>query len=50
MNINQVRVLAVDADPSGEGHLRSKLEKIQGIEIVGIAHSQRMALNLVEST
>jgi len=50
LNINQVRVLAVDADPSGEGHLRSKLEKIQDIEIVGIAHSQRMALNLVEST
>jgi DNA-binding NarL/FixJ family response regulator len=47
---NQIRLLVVDADPSGEGHLRSKLEAIQIVEIVGVAHSQRMALNQVETT
>ena len=50
MSSNLIRVLVVDADPSAEGHLRSKLEGIQGIEIVGIAHSQQMALNQVKST
>jgi DNA-binding NarL/FixJ family response regulator len=50
LNSNQIRVLVVDADTSGEGHLRSKLEAIPGIEIVGISHSQRMALNQVETT
>ena len=50
MNSNQIRLLVVDADPSGEGHLRSKLEGIRGVEIVGITHSQRMALNQVETT
>jgi len=49
LNSNQIRVLVVDADPSGEGHLRSKLGAIQIIDVVGIAHSQRMALNQVES-
>ena len=50
MNSKQIRVLVVDADTSGEGHLRSKLEVIPGIEIIGITHSQRMALNQVETT
>lgn len=50
MSSNLIRVLVVDADPSGEGYLRSKMEGIEGIEIVGIAHSQRMTLNQVEST
>jgi two-component system invasion response regulator UvrY len=50
LNSNQIRLLVVDADPSGEGYLRSKLEGIRGVEIVGIAHSQRMALNQVETT
>ena len=50
MASNQIRVLVVDADTSGEGHLRSKIEALRGIEIVGITHSQRMALNQVETT
>lgn len=50
MNSNLIRVLVVDADSSGEGYLHSMLEGIEGIEIVGIVHSQRMALTQVEST
>ena len=50
MNSNLIRVLVVDADPSGEGRLQSKFDGMKGLEIVGIVHSQRMALNQIEST
>lgn len=43
------RVLLVDADPSGGSDLRSQLEAIPGVEIMGIAHSQRAALTQVET-
>ena len=49
MNAKTIRVLVVDADPSGGDELRSLLDKIPELEIVGIAHSQRMALRQVES-
>jgi DNA-binding NarL/FixJ family response regulator len=43
-----IRVLVVDADPSGGHDLRSQLDQIPDVEIVGIAHSQRAALSQVE--
>lgn len=50
MNSPQIRLLIVDADPSsGEDALRSQVEQVPGVELVGIAHSQRMALNQIES-
>ena len=49
MNAKTIRVLVVDADPSGGDELRSLLGEIPEFEIVGIAHSQRMALRQVES-
>ena len=45
MNSKTIRVLVVDADPSGVGDLHSQLDQVPEIEIVGIAHSQRAALN-----
>ena len=40
MNSKSIRLLVVDGDPSGgEDALRSQLEAIPGVEIVGIAHS-----------
>lgn len=51
MNSKSIRVLVIDADPSGgEDALRSQLEAIPGVEIVGIAHSQPAAFNQVEKT
>ncbi|MFC2055105.1 response regulator transcription factor [Chloroflexota bacterium] len=50
MKSNQIRLLVVDADTSGEGQLRSKLDGVLGVEIVGITHSQRMALTQIETT
>jgi response regulator of citrate/malate metabolism len=51
MNSKSIRLLVVDGDPSGgEDALRSQLEAIPGVEIVGIAHSQRAALSQVETT
>ena len=44
-----LRVLVVDSDPSGGDVLHSQLEQVAGVEIVGIAHSQRTALNQVET-
>jgi hypothetical protein len=40
MNSKPIRVLGVDADPSGRHTLESQLKDIQGIEILGIGHSQ----------
>ena len=45
-----ISVLVVDANPSGEEDLRSQMDQIPEVEIVGIAHSQRAALTQVEST
>lgn len=50
MNSKTIRILIVDANPSGGGDLRSLIEQVPNIEIVGIAHSQRAAFNHVEST
>jgi DNA-binding NarL/FixJ family response regulator len=51
MNSKIIRLLIADADPSsGEDALRTQLDAIPGVELVGIAHSQRSALNQVEST
>jgi DNA-binding NarL/FixJ family response regulator len=50
MNTKTVRVLVVDADPSGEASIRALLGQVEGIEIVGIAHSKRAALKQVEET
>jgi DNA-binding NarL/FixJ family response regulator len=50
MNSKPIRVLGVDADPSGRHTLESQLKDIQGIEILGIEHSQRAVLNKIEST
>jgi chemotaxis response regulator CheB len=36
-----IRVLVVDANPSGEEDLHSQLDAVPGVEIVGAAHSQR---------
>jgi DNA-binding NarL/FixJ family response regulator len=49
MNSETIRVLLVDADPSGGQDLRSQLDEFPEVEIVGIAHSQRGALNQVET-
>ena len=49
MNSTSIRVLVVDADPSGMGDLHSQLDQVPEIDIVGIAHSQRAALNQVET-
>ena len=45
-----IRVLVADANPSGEEDLRSQMDQIPEVEIVGIAHSQRATLTQVEST
>jgi DNA-binding NarL/FixJ family response regulator len=50
MSATPVRVLLVDSDPSSEGHLRAKMAVMKGFEVVGIAHSQRMAMNLIKTT
>ena len=51
MNSKIIRVLVVDADPSSvEDALRLKLDRLPGVEVVGIAHSQRGALRQVDST
>ena len=51
MNSKTSRLLIDDADPSGgEDALRSQLDQVPGVELVGIAHSQRAALNQVETT
>lgn len=51
MNSKPVCVLVVDANPSGEsGAIHAALEQDPAVDIVGVAHSQRMGLNLVEST
>ena len=39
MNAKTIRVLVVDADPSGGDELRSLLDEIPGFEIVGYAVS-----------
>ena len=49
MNSITIRVLVVDADPSGVGDLHSRLNQVPEVEIVGIAHSQRAALTQVET-
>lgn len=51
MNSKIIRLLIVDADPIGvEDALRLKLDRLPGVELVGIAHSQRGALSQVDST
>jgi DNA-binding NarL/FixJ family response regulator len=51
MTSKTIHLLIVDADPSsGEDALRSRLDQVPGVELVGIAHSQRGALNQVETT
>ncbi len=45
-----VRVLVADANPSGDEDLRSQLEQVPDVEIVGIVHSQPAAFNQVEKT
>jgi len=45
-----VRVLVADANPSGGEDLRSELEQVPDVEVVGIVHSQRAASNQVETT
>ena len=51
MTSKTIRLLFVDADPSGcEAALRSQLDQVPGVELVGIAHSQRAALNQIETT
>jgi DNA-binding NarL/FixJ family response regulator len=50
MNSKPIRVLVVDADPSGRQTIQSQIDDIQEIEILGIEHSQRAALDQIEST
>jgi DNA-binding NarL/FixJ family response regulator len=51
MNSKIIRVLIVDADPSTvEDALHLKLDRLPGVELVGVAHSQRGALSQVDST
>jgi len=45
-----VRVLVADANPSGGEDLRSQLEQVPDVEVVGIVHSQPAAFNQVETT
>jgi hypothetical protein len=48
MTSKTLRLLIVDADPSGgEDALRSQLDQVTGVELVGIVHSQRAALNQI---
>ena len=50
MENKSIRVLVVDANPTQEDALRSQLAQVLEVEVVGIAHSQRAALNQVETT
>jgi DNA-binding NarL/FixJ family response regulator len=45
-----VRVLVADANPSGGEDLRSQLEQVPDVEVVGIVHSQPVAFNQDETT
>ncbi len=45
-----VRVLVADANPSGGENLRSQLEQVPDVEVVGIVHSQPAAFNQDETT
>jgi DNA-binding NarL/FixJ family response regulator len=48
MTSETIRLLVVDAEPSRESIQSETLSEMQGIEVVGIAHSQRTALQLTE--
>ena len=50
MNSKPLPVLVVDADPRVRDQLRSQLEQVPDVEIVGIVHSQPAAFNQVETT
>lgn len=49
METKSIRVLLVDASSSEQGQLRSLLEQVRDVEIVGITHSQRAAFNQIET-
>ncbi len=43
MSSSPVRVLVVDADPGEGGALLSRLEGLDGIEVVGVARNRRLS-------
>lgn len=45
-----IRVLVVDADPSEGQALPARLHEVEGIEVVGVARSERAAMQLAETT
>ncbi len=48
MSSDPIRVLVVDEDPHKEGVLKAKAAELQGVELVGIAHNRRSALERVK--
>jgi DNA-binding NarL/FixJ family response regulator len=47
---NPIRVLVVDADPGEGGTLLARLKGVEGIEVLGVAHNRRAALQLAGTT
>lgn len=50
MNSELIRILIVDADPGGGSALQNTLAAMEDIEIVGVAHNKKSALDHAEST
>ena len=49
MSTDVIRVLVVDADVGGGEALLSQLDELASVEVVGVAHNRRSALQEVEA-
>ena len=47
IRLDNIRLLIVDADPGSKADHQGLVDISQGVEIIGIAHSKRSAIQMV---